>query len=125
MDIDYLVMLSILQLHRGKSIKCLDCKMSDLAGINDIDANDVYSYLLSTGSPNIGINDLDESIIRLQTKGHLHIENGRLCPSISLIHYYVEILQYEEDKKESMRMLSSRISTIENPNNKSMNYGIQ
>ena len=110
MDIDYLVMLSILQLHRGKSIKYEDDKMSDVAGINDISVNNVYSYLLSTFNPNIEIDDLKESIFRLQTKGHLYIEDGRLCPSISLIHYFLEILQYEEDKKESLRMLSSRIS---------------
>jgi hypothetical protein len=118
MDIDYLVMLSILQLHRGKSIKYVDGKMSDVTGINDISVNNVYSYLISTYNSNIDINDLNESINRLQTKGHLHIEDGRLCPSNSLIHYFVEILQYEEDKKECLRMLSSKISMIENQNNK-------
>lgn len=43
-------------------------------------------------------------------------EVGRLCPSISLIHYFTEMLQYEKDTKESLRMLSYRMSMIENEN---------
>lgn len=74
MDTDCLVMLSILNLHRGKSIK-----------------------------------DLQSSINRIISKGHLSIIDNRLCPSIELIHFFVEILQYEEDINERLLILSRKM----------------
>ena len=46
MEIDYLVMLFILRLHKGKSIKLVDGILSDVAGINDITICDVLGSLL-------------------------------------------------------------------------------
>lgn len=114
MEIDYLVMLSILKLHRGKSIKLVDGVLSDVAGINDIDIDGVLCYLLEKVNINMSIKNLNDSINRLISKGHLFIRAGRLCPSSRLIHYFVEILQYEEDINESLKMLSRRMSCFEN-----------
>ncbi len=109
MDVDYIVMLSILQLHRGKSIKLVQGKLCDVDGINDISSNDLLRYISEKFVLNMENKVLNESINRLISGGFLSIREGRMCPSLGLIHYFVEILQYGDDIKESLSMLSARM----------------
>jgi len=114
MDTEYLVMLAILQLHRGKSIKLVDGILLDVAGINDISIEDVFYYIIEKCTINMGIKDLNDNISQLMSKGFLSIRDGRLCPSLGIIHYFVEILQYTDDINESLQMLSRRMDNMEN-----------
>lgn len=109
MDIDCLMMLCILELHRGKSIRLVDGIPSDVAGINDISKDDLFCYIQEKVVPSIGINDLSYSINRLVSDGYISINGGRLYPAIWLIHYFIEILQYEDDNKKRSQMLSKRM----------------
>lgn len=114
MDTEYLVMLAILQLHRGKSIKLVDGILLDVVGINDISIEDVFCYILEKCTINMSITNLNDSINQLISKGFLSISDGRLCPSLGITHYFVEILQYIDDINEKLQMLSRRMDNMEN-----------
>ena len=113
MDIDNFVMLCILQLHSGKNIEIVDGMLNEIEGVNGISVDDIYCDILDKDKMNISIKDLKSSINRLMLKGHLSIRDERICPSLGLVYYFMEILQYEGDANESLQMLSSRLDSLE------------
>ena len=114
MEIDNFVMLCILQLHSGKNIEIVDGMLNEIDGVNGISVDDIYCDILDKEKTNISIKDLKSSINRLMLKGHLSILDERICPSLGLVYYFIEILQYEDDVNESLNMISSRLDSLEN-----------
>jgi hypothetical protein len=111
-DFDTLVMLSILRLHGGKSIKLVNGKLTNVPGINDIYLENVFSFIVKNHLLTITIEDITKSINRFISYKLVTIENNRLCPSYSLIRYYIEILKDTDCLEEQLKILDAKMNRL-------------